>query len=252
MASESQDGGRLSEPLPDDLTRWLDERAEEQGVSRETFVQRLVNAYRLATESDASLADTDDIEAVVEAVVEARQQPSEEALADLKADIEADTENKLDDVRRRVLQVKEEAESRAPADHDHEEFAQLDDLERSVAEFREEFEDFRDTVVAHDDRLDDTEEAMADLDGKLTRVAHAVVQLRSSGSEDGTLDRLKHEAAIEGVDQANCGACGESVNIALLTEPACPHCDTQVRGVEPASGFFGKPRLTGDRSEDDE
>lgn len=248
MASESPNGGGLSEPLPDDLTQWLDERAADRGVSRSVLLERLVDAYRLAVESEASLADADDLEAVVERLVEEQEAETGENIAA----VEEDFESRLDDVRRRIIQLKKETEGKAEGDHSHREFTALDDLETAVADLREDIDSLQSTVADHDTTLDDLEDTVEGLDEKLTRVAHAVVQLRSAGSESGTLDALKHEAALEGIDQAKCGACDKSVNIALLTEAACPHCDTQVRGVEPASGFFGKPHLTGERTDADE
>lgn len=244
MASEFPDGQGLSEPLPDDLRQWLDERAADRGVSRATLLERLVDAYRLATESDVTLSDADDLETVVERLVDEQQTATDESLTAAREDVES----QLEDVRRRVVQVKSEADAKAPADHSHEEFEKLDGLVNSGADLRGDVDALQSTVDDHEAEFEELTDAVEALDDKLTRVAHAVVQLRSAGSADDALDALKHEAAVHGIDRANCEACRESVNIALLTEPVCPHCETQFRGVEPASGFFGNSTLTGDRT----
>lgn len=244
MASESPDGGGLS-TLPDDLTQWLDERAAQRGISRTTLLERLVDAYRLATESDTSLEDADDLETVVERIVASRDLTTTDELES----VEEDFESQLEEVRRRVVQVKQEADAKAPEDHTHEAF---DDLSSSIADLRSDVETLQSTVSQQGSDLDHLTETVDSLDEKLTRVAHAVVQLRSAESADGALDALKHEAALHDIERAKCGACDESVHVALMTEPACPHCEAQVRGVEPGSGFFGKPHLTGERTHDDE
>jgi len=46
------------------------------------------------------------------------------------------------------------------------------------------------------------------------------------------------------VSRAVCENCSTAVEIGLLTEPTCPHCDAALGDVQPASGIFGKPKLT--------
>ena len=63
---------------------------------------------------------------------------------------------------------------------------------------------------------------------------------------DGGLDaveRVKRAAAKADVDRARCENCDNGVDIALLTDPHCPHCEATVADVEGASGFFSKPKL---------
>ena len=46
----------------------------------------------------------------------------------------------------------------------------------------------------------------------------------------------------------SCAACGESVSVPLLDEPACPHCEAELRDITTSGRFFTKTVLTGPTS----
>jgi len=46
------------------------------------------------------------------------------------------------------------------------------------------------------------------------------------------------------VTEADCGNCGGTVHLGLLSKPRCPHCESHFEAVEPGSGFFAGARLT--------
>jgi DNA repair exonuclease SbcCD ATPase subunit len=174
--------------------------------------------------------------------------------------LETDVDGKIQDVRERVIQVKREADAKAPTDHDHPEFdrlqqlgEELDGLEANLdaleAELRSEFASDEDLTMVIDrlesfsgvnSRLDEVEE-------RLQTLAWVVSDLRDSHEAltSGTraIDRLKKAAAQADIGRAVCENCQEPVEIGLLTEPKCPHCETTVSDVEPSSGFLGKPQL---------
>jgi DNA repair exonuclease SbcCD ATPase subunit len=268
MASESTDSRSVALDLPATLDEWLTERAADMGVEREELLVQLLSSYQVATESENGEAVTAfetaledgavDIERLVEeAVGEAVPEEGVAEQVDRRIDgrldsLEAEIEDKLDDIRRRVVQVKQEADSKAPADHDHEAFDRLDDLEREVSGLRDQVAELEAAVGETDTPDGDIEEELADVQSKLTQLARIVVELRDEGTGGDTeaetaLSRIKTTAAREGFEQADCGACGEPVSLALLTEPTCPHCQSRVRNVVPGSGgmFGSNPRLTG-------
>ncbi|MFC6974060.1 hypothetical protein ACFQL1_04230 [Halomicroarcula sp. GCM10025709] len=82
------------------------------------------------------------------------------------------------------------------------------------------------------------------MEDKLERVAWVVTDLREEQGGQNThrraVDRIKRAAAQEGITAASCESCGEQVDIALLTEPQCPHCETTVTDVRPDGGFLRK------------
>jgi hypothetical protein len=258
MASESTEGRTMSLDIPATLDEWLTERATELEMDREELVVQLVGSYR-ATADTVAAADTETaFESAVEEAV-AGATPDEAAIAervrermDSRVDeLAAETDEKLDDVRRRVLQVKEQAASRAAADHDHEEFARLADLETQV-------EDLHERLLAVAQHVEETEaasqEELATVEQKLNRLARVVVDMRdatASGSgEAAVLADIKRTAAREDYETAICDACGERVRVAALPEPACPHCTNEFGDIVGGSGgllglFSSDPRLTG-------
>ncbi len=163
---------------------------------------------------------------------------------------QSEFQEKLEDVRERVIQVKQEADAKAPAGHDHEEFDRLVALGKQL-------DDLHNEVETLSERLDATlpeqetaiEELEADLDTvqeRLRTVGWTVRDVRDSVEADTGLEavkRVKRAAAKADVDRARCENCGNGVDIALLTDPHCPHCESTVTDVEEARGFFSKPKL---------
>jgi outer membrane murein-binding lipoprotein Lpp len=271
MASESSEGGPVSVAVPPSLGEWLSERVEGSDMEREELVLALLSAYRDATEERP-----DDVADIVDGrvgpLVDRRLKQYDE-----------DLERRLDDIRRRVVQVKETADGSVSDERFEALSSQVVELESAVSDVRSELEAVdparvdehaselealresvrtrTETAARLDDRLDDVE-------SKLTRVARAVVALREERTEtderddgrrmralsgpDETLVDIKRQAARESIGSADCGACGAAVDLSLLPEAACPHCGVSVRGLEGRDGMFSSPRLVGEGGESDE
>jgi len=170
-------------------------------------------------------------------------------------DLDAELATAVEDVRDRVLEVLAEAESKADADHGHPDLAdRVEAAERAAATATADLSAVEDRLAGLGDDAAANAEALADVEGKLTTVARAVVRLRdrvaSLEGEDArrtAVESIARAAADHGVRRAACDDCGRTVDVGLLTEPRCPHCGRHAKTVEPATGFFGSDRLvTGD------
>lgn len=246
------DGDADSVTLSGDAAGWVRSRARERGVPPDEYAQRLVAAFRTVETAElVDLATTEDV-ADVERRLEA---------------LDRDLDEKIDDVRSRVVQVKREADGKADADHDHPELA--DDVEDALDAAREAermAEDAAATAVDVEDRLDagfenyeDILETLRDRTNGLSRkvgtLARVLVDVRDSlkplveaANRRNAVEKLKRSANREGIRSARCEECDATVDVALLTRPACPFCEATVTDVEPKSGFFGSPTLaTGTR-----
>jgi DNA repair exonuclease SbcCD ATPase subunit len=286
MASEEL---TVSVELPRDLVDWLDEEASAADVDRETMVSQLLASYqavrqlegdidgdslRVETEDVAETVEAniaDDMEAVVAdevdaAVAEAVQTRVEELVTDRVTEatngvqrqlgsridtVEEEFDDKIQDVRQRVIQLKKEADGKAAADHTHTELEEVPQLHAEIETLRTELEDLRkrydETVPDQGERLDSHGDRLDEMQDRLQTVAWVVSDLReaqqsSSGLE--AVERIKRAAARADIEHANCENCGQNVIVSLLTDPHCPHCDATVTNVEPASGWFGDPTLT--------
>jgi DNA repair ATPase RecN len=282
MASESSEERVVSARVPPAVDDWLEAKAADLGVDREAVVVQLLSSYRAAAElGDEDVAGSfgGDVEEKVRAVVADRLPDIANAVSEqvdggdvdagdveavesrLEADldrVEQDFEEKIRDVRERVVQVKQEADAKAAADHDHPELdevstlaeetsdlaSRLDALENRLDDEQRERESLDERVADLEsavDRLDDVEE-------KLQTVAWVVSDLREDVEADANgrraVEGLKQSAAEADVDRAICDSCEKPVDVALLTEPRCPHCEAAVNDVELPGGLFGKPRLT--------
>jgi small-conductance mechanosensitive channel len=277
--------------LSEELRRWVDRRADELGVSRTAVLGEALAAYREVVASDGEfepVADEADLDALADRVTDlddrldalAADLDAErdrlaaleerggdgavdpERVADLDRAVDAlgtELDEKIADVRERVIQVKREADGKAPADHDHADLAERveraaatasDADERAVAVERrvdEGFENFEELLSY----LTDTTE---ELESRASTLARAAVDLRERTAALETeraarrvADEIRATAARSGDRTAVCEACSRDVRLGLLGRPACPHCGTAVTDLEPSRGLFGSATLvTGD------
>lgn len=261
MASESSDGDASSVAVPDDVDVWLDERAETLGLDREDLLRELLSAHRAVASADDEYPD-----AVTDPAIDGRFDALEEEFG-----------THLDEVRRRLVQVKREVDDKAPADHDHEAFDAVDSLEGHVDTLADRLdsqaariESIRDQVDALESGIEDldaavddlrettgaTGEDLADVREKLARLAQVVVSLRDGGgstigSPDDRLVAIKRLAAREGYGHAECASCGGTVYLTVLPEPTCPHCDVPVHDVVERGALRNRPTLVGDEADDE-
>lgn len=257
MASESSSEQTLSITLPADLNEWLDQQAAGANLDREELLVQLLASYRMTAEQD----DPDEIALDSEAIAEAVRAQLDEQLAEATNavqrqlsnqidSVEADFDEKIEDIRERVVQIKRETDQKAPNDHSHSTLdaipeleSTLADLEADLAELRTEFDE---QVPEHDETITEIDDRLEELTDRLQTVAWVVSDLREASESSGGLqavERIKRAAAKADIERANCENCGDGVTLSLLTDPECPHCSATVTNVEPASGWFGSPTL---------
>ncbi len=169
------------------------------------------------------------------------------------ASVEADFQEKIDDVRERVIQVKREADGKAPADHDHEDIeASLADLESELDSLRGDVESVREDVDTGFDNFEAILESLTNRADRLAdrteRLAGAILDLRRatealSGGQGDPVEPIARAANQHGIRTADCEECENEVGIALLRRPECPHCGATFSDVRPASGWFGSATL---------
>lgn len=266
MASEDT-GDAAGVAVSEDVRRWLQRRADEHGVDVEKFVQTLLAAHRDLDDSDVDLDR--DLDGLSEDGVAAADEAVDQADLD---DLESEFRSLIEDVRSRVIQVKREADGKAPADHTHEVFeSDLGELEAKLAALDEQLATHRDHLETVEESLGDgfenfesvleyLLETTDDLADRTDRLARATIGTREqlqelSGSIEAreAADRIKRDAALEGIATADCGDCGQTVRAGLLTSPDCPYCAASFVDVEPKQGFLGSatfvtgqsPALTG-------
>lgn len=262
MASEEHDEASVTAALPNDLDRWLEERAAAAGLDQGEFLRRLLAAHSAADEGDP---EDHELPPAVAAAIDDQREEFEELLAD---------------VRKRVVQVKRETDRKAAEDHDHPELeSRVEDVDERVAAVDEQAADLDAALSAVDVELTDLEETVAELsadldagfenyrdvltslteatetvEDRLDVLARAVLdareELRRQAARESArreAERLQLAANREGVSAADCAECGSEVQIGLLSTPECPHCASTFTDVEGKRGFFTSATLaTGD------
>jgi chromosome segregation ATPase len=124
----------------------------------------------------------------------------------------------------------------------------IDQAESTIDGHTDQVEDLRQAVSDHSEDLQRAEEVFRHLfretdrlDQRLSDVGRVVGELEPvilAHQQQEQVASLKQEAAEIGRQTAQCETCGETVDLGLLTEPACPHCATPAEAVTQRSGFI--------------
>jgi DNA repair exonuclease SbcCD ATPase subunit len=241
---------KTAEELDGDPGELLDDDLET--AVRDVIAERIPDIARAVEDSLDAQGSDESLEAV-EDHVESEVDRLEQEITGL----ESTFQGKLEDVRERVIQIKKETGSKAPAEHDHPELDAVEGLGERLTQLESAVEDLAETVDGRSEEVDelaadveeisDVESRLNDVEEKVNTVAWIVSDLREAHEaergERRAVEQLKRRAAEEDIDRAICDDCDEAVDVALLTEPTCPHCQSTVNDVRLPSGFFGKPHL---------
>ncbi len=214
---------------------------DETGADREELLKRAIVA--LAEAEDIDVPDAQEVTAI---------------RRDL-AELDETVDEKIEDLRDRFVKLYREIEAKAPADHTHEETAdRLESIATDLDAVSSRLDDVGDRLSRAESRADDIDRLASrvddigvdELDDKLSRVASAVVRVRRrlEAAERDRADRerlttLTDAANRHGVRKAKCADCGETVDLGLLTAPACPHCGSEFAELDPNPGFLGTSKL---------
>lgn len=252
--------GEQVEGLSDGLREWVDSRAEETGRTQAEVLARATTAYRLLTEHEGELPPVEaggEGEEVRETLEEVDAAVAD--LGDRVGAVEGDLDEKIGDVRSRVVQVKRETDGKAAADHDHPDLRRTaetaevlaDDVEDLRADldalestFQEGFDNYEEVLEYLTDAADDLEGKADTLASVLAAVRTRLGKLEAREANARAAAELKVEANRLGVAAATCDACSSTVRLGLLSAPECPNCGGAFEDVEPSRGFFGSATLT--------
>jgi len=233
--------GQSVTDLPEDVGDWIAELARERDVSEKEVLSGLL---------DAPGPETAEVRDRFESV-----QSDLAALENRIDDLDADLEEKVSDVRERVIQVKREADTKADADHGHPDLAarvgdvaaDVSALDDDIDALEERVETSMSEVTAETEELrTEVDDLATDVTRKLNVLGAATVELRdqvrtllAEREKRVVVEELQAEANRSGVGTARCESCSNSVRVGLLAEPRCPHCNESFKKVDPKDGFFG-------------
>lgn len=274
MATEPAGDPELSVALSPSLREWLDERADALGIERETLLVQLLGTYRAAAELEedelVELLEWTDLDRTIEDALDARLESDRTSPDDIESelddardridgidnrvdDVEAKLENNVEDIRSRVLQLRDALESRASAGHDH---GEIDELSDHVGSLTDDLDSFENKIGTVSEEIAGIETRLESVDSKLTRLARVVLTLKrredAAADEAERLDRLRRSANRGGTTSATCENCGQGVQIDLLTEAACPHCEQRFFGLDVPTSlrrWFTSSTLTVERDD---
>ena len=247
--------GEEAAKLPEPLREWVDARAAETGRSPSEVLARATAAYRLLDEHETLLP-----------------QPDSEELSALEsrvAELETEVDEKIRDVRERVIQVKRETDEKASADHDHPELraeletavseadvaadsaetalAETESIRESVAELEASvdggFDNYESILRGLKEGTDDVRARTDRLVSAITRLRDRLAELETADDRRTAAETLQREATQKGVTDAVCGTCESTVYLGLLADARCPHCEAPYEGIDTDTGFFRPARL---------
>lgn len=207
----SSERGR-SGTLPEELKAWIERKAEATGEHPTEILTRAVMAYRMLEEGAEDAFDAE-LETIHEEVATVDEQL-------------ASIDTRLSTVEGDLSSIEE-------------------DLDAFEAHVEAGFENYETVLEALD-------EETIGLRRRTTRLAESLVDVRDRLD---AIDRMRtlrdrteellDEANRAGIERGDCGECGRTVSIGLLSTPRCPHCESSFGGVEPG-GWFRSPTITTD------
>lgn len=266
MASEQGD----RPALPADIEEWLVDHTAETGDDRAQVLARAVTSYRVLSEQNegdetltATLTDIESRLADLEAKTAAGQ--AEDLEIGRVDELESELDSHVEDLRSRIVEVAKDVRARARTDHSHETLdnrlnkieaeteslrATLDSQQSTTDDLAAQTTELESTTAENEAGLEATSESVETLESKADRLASVVVDLRrrltrveSHISHQQALARLLATAAKKEITRATCGECGESVELGMLVEPACPHCRNVFNDIESGNWFFNSAVL---------
>ena len=169
--------------------------------------------------------------------------------ADAGADDDAELRDRVEEVTRELKRVEERiAGLEGTVDDVQTDQKELDAwIDDEFDDIESLFRDLIDRSDAHAARVDDLDERMAALGGRLGD-AEADLQpaLEATADREAIAD-LRRAALDAGVDAAACARCGTTVDLSMLDEPVCPECAATFHGLDadtPMWNPFASPTLT--------
>lgn len=258
MASEPPERHPVPVRLPRSLDEWLADRADTADVDREELLVQLAATYRAAVEDGDATPDL--VHAVEDAAIEAATERVDDRLGSFRSSLDS----QLQAIRKRIVQLKHESDEKAEAKQVRDLSTKVEGVERSVDDIETALESLDEEVEELSTEASDAERStgtsldgsddaargdpigrLDDVESKLVRVARAVVELRDDEGgtlHDATFRELRRVAAREGVREATCADCEARVDVALLAERVCPHCERRFRELA-VDTPHGEPRL---------
>lgn len=278
MVMSEHPGGDEGAVDADTLEEWLDTIADRHGLSHEQVLDQLISSHWTLNELSRVMEQTEgtgefgtvpgpgprrtagpgergELEPTLSEQIGNLQDALERAAPESEA---SETRAELEEVRDELDGLRADLAALADRVGDLETTVEDGDDAPTNGEFWTlvtEFASFKETVTDRQDALDARmDEAFANLE---TILAHLVDSTESVEAANESLREewhdhrrairkrreqlvaLKREANSRGVTEADCESCGTTVDLGLLEEPACPHCQTAFDDIEPASGWVG-------------
>ncbi|WP_049984252.1 hypothetical protein [Halorubrum sp. BV1] len=179
---------------------------------------------------------------LVQTVAELRRQVS-----DLSLDVEHQRSRQdgfTDRITDEITRLNQRVEQLDAAVDDDDLDRRLDAVEQTLTEFESAhagLESAHDEFEAWVDREFDEIEALFerlidrtdDLDDRLSDVERSTDTVEAMATARRGVAELRREAIDHGIDQGTCAHCESSVDLSMLTEPACPACDRSFTDLTP-------------------
>jgi chromosome segregation ATPase len=251
---------KLDEWVAEDLEAAIDERVNEAVASEveAALESRLADAVESELEgrleSRIETAVSEALESTVDDRIEAALEAETHALEDRIDELGAEHTDAIEDVRDRVIQVKKEADAKASAEAHEQTRQNIEDVRTELSALDDRLGSLSDALSAleaeTDDRIEENAEALeaveadvADTEKRINTLAWNVNEIRDYVDTATDLSPILEKAAQLDIDRAKCDRCEAGIEIGLLTEASCPHCESRLTGVVDSRSFFGKPRL---------
>lgn len=248
----------------------IDDETLAAAIDDETLAAA-IDDKTINEETLSAAVETEAFRTAIDARIDDRLNAHEDTeLAGRVAALETELDEKISDVRSRVIQVKRETDGKAAENHDHPELAEelarvaervesaVETAERATSEVEtmdDRVTEVADTAEAGFDNYEEIlrrlNESVSDLQERVETLGSAAASqrerlngLEAADTRRSEVEELQQEASEKAVTEAKCGSCGSTVHLGLLANPRCPHCDAPYEGIDTETGLFRAAKLT--------
>ncbi|QZA87865.1 hypothetical protein K0C01_08650 [Salinarchaeum sp. IM2453] len=234
--------------LPEELDQWVTEKASQQEMDSDAYLQLLLQTHKQLLEEGNSPTAVSD-------------QQFQQTIQDLRSS----QQELINDLRDRITEVKLESEQKAPNHHEHSHHQhELKDITSDIEDGEERvdghatdmtqvrsnlddgFNKYEKTLITLLEQTDNSIEKSKVLGESLLELRELLDPAVKKYAQQDLLSDIMKTANRQNITKARCAECGSKVQLSQLTTPQCPYCSSRFVDVESkqhVTGLIRRPTL---------
>ncbi|MFB1065042.1 hypothetical protein [Natrinema sp. H-ect4] len=247
-------------PSSNSLEEWIDQQAVSEGVSKEELFQKLISSYwtvnemsQLVDETDTNhgpssrtgppSTTSDKAESAPDQVTELR-----ELVKDIEKELQTEVRRsnqigartstlaeRISEIENKLAEVESQSESQITEIRDELQSLETEltsDRKNLEADLSSKFDDLQTILKFLVEKTDEFDDQIANIKQDYYGTVEQIEE------EQKLLQKLKQDASDVGSYTGECETCGTAIDVALLMDPHCSQCHSQLTGVKKEAAWW--------------